>query len=60
MIWLCHQVEILARVCRKWTDEDTLDPEAVKLAEMIIKVRKFSSVNDRSSNYRTAMASLAG
>jgi hypothetical protein len=33
-----QQVEVLARCCRKWVDEDTLDPEAIKLADHIIKV----------------------
>jgi hypothetical protein len=33
-----QQVEVLARCCRVWLDEDTLDPEAQKLAEFIIKV----------------------
>ena len=35
-----YEVEVVARVCRKWTPEDDeiLDPEAVKLAENIYKV----------------------
>lgn len=32
------EVEICARVCRKWTEDDVLDGDAVKLAETIIKV----------------------
>ena len=31
------QVEIVARCCRVWLDEDTLDPEAVRLAETIMR-----------------------
>jgi hypothetical protein len=31
-------VEIAARVARTWIDEDTIDQEAVKLAETILKV----------------------
>jgi hypothetical protein len=33
-----HQVEMLARCCRQWVDEDTLDEDAVRLAELVIKV----------------------
>ncbi|KAL6762968.1 hypothetical protein V8C86DRAFT_516034 [Haematococcus lacustris] len=32
-----RQVEILARCCRVWVDRDTLDPEAVLLAETVLK-----------------------
>jgi hypothetical protein len=32
-----REVEIVSRCCRKWTDEDTLDPEAVKLGDIVIR-----------------------
>ncbi|GFH06384.1 uncharacterized protein HaLaN_01005 [Haematococcus lacustris] len=32
-----RQVEIVARCVRKWVDEDTLQPEATKTAEVVIK-----------------------
>ncbi|GLI64845.1 hypothetical protein VaNZ11_008226 [Volvox africanus] len=32
------EVEIVSRVCRKWTEDDVLDSDAVKLAETVIKV----------------------
>ncbi|GLC33063.1 hypothetical protein PLESTB_000374500 [Pleodorina starrii] len=32
------EVEIVSRVARKWTEDDVLDTDAVKLAETIIKV----------------------
>ncbi|KXZ43615.1 hypothetical protein GPECTOR_85g345 [Gonium pectorale] len=32
-----REVEISARCCRRWVDEDTLEPEAVELSEAIIK-----------------------
>lgn len=32
------EVEMVSRVCRKWTEDDVLDADAVKLAETIIKV----------------------
>ncbi|KAG2450719.1 hypothetical protein HYH02_004557 [Chlamydomonas schloesseri] len=32
------EVEIVSRVCRKWTEDDVLDPDAVKLAETVLKV----------------------
>ncbi|KXZ55668.1 hypothetical protein GPECTOR_2g1218 [Gonium pectorale] len=32
-----REVEIAARCCRRWVDEDTLEPEAVALSEAIIK-----------------------
>ncbi len=34
-----REIEILSRCCRVWVDPDTLDPEAVQLAETVIKVR---------------------
>lgn len=34
------EVEIVSRVCRKWTEDDVLDPDAVKLAETVLKVRQ--------------------
>ncbi|KAG2493479.1 hypothetical protein HYH03_008295 [Edaphochlamys debaryana] len=32
------EVEICSRVARKWTEDDILDPDAVRLAETILKV----------------------
>ena len=32
-----REVEIVSRCCRKWNDEDTLDPEAVKLGDIVIR-----------------------
>jgi hypothetical protein len=33
-----REVEILARCCRKWVDEETLEEGGVRLAEVIMKV----------------------
>jgi hypothetical protein len=33
-----REVEILARCCRSWVDEETLNEDAVRLAEAIMKV----------------------
>ncbi len=33
-------VEVLARCCRVWVDSCTLDPDAVRLAEVIIQVSR--------------------
>jgi hypothetical protein len=33
-----RQVEILTRCCRVWVDKDVLDPEAIALAESVLKV----------------------
>jgi hypothetical protein len=35
-----REVEIAARCCRKWLDEETLEQEGVRLAERIIKAGK--------------------
>ncbi|GFR48517.1 hypothetical protein Agub_g10412 [Astrephomene gubernaculifera] len=32
------EVEIVSRVCRKWTEDDILDTDAVRLAETVLKV----------------------
>lgn len=32
------QVEIVARCCRKWLDDDALDTHGIALAEHVIKV----------------------
>ncbi|KAJ9531082.1 hypothetical protein QJQ45_000885 [Haematococcus lacustris] len=32
-----REVEIVARCCRKWVDEDTLDKESVELAEKVLR-----------------------
>lgn len=36
-----EEVEIVARCCRKYTEDDDeiLDPEAIKLSELVIKVQ---------------------
>jgi hypothetical protein len=33
-----RQAEVLARCCRVWVDKETLDPDAIILAEAVLKV----------------------
>ena len=41
-----REVEIVSRCCRKWDDEDTLDPEAVKLGDIVIRAGIQQMPND--------------
>lgn len=47
---MCTQVEIVMRVLRQWTkhDDEVLDPEAVRIADLTVRVSVIDHVPSHS------------